>query len=81
MAQSIPLIHKLTHKQKLARLTFTRNFIKALAYQQDMEYKRLLVILGLTEATEPAATILFDYLHNGSFSATKTLAKIKCPTS
>lgn len=77
----VQLGKKMTHKEKIKKLKFTKGYIKALAHQQDVEFKKLLAQLGYTESSEPEATLIFDFLYNGTFSATQTLKRIKCPTS
>lgn len=42
-----------------------RKRIVALAKQQDVIYKRVLKALKVKQNQEPAATMIFDYLHNG----------------
>jgi hypothetical protein len=55
----------------------SQRMIQALEKQQDRQYKRCLTALKIKPNDEPAATILFDYLFNKSWTAAETLKRIK----
>ena len=55
----------------------TQRSIQQLEKQQNVIYRQTLKALKIKQTDEPAATILFDYLYNKTWSATETLKRLR----